>query len=180
MGEFNRIHITGASGCGSSTLGRAIRCRLGHAFFDSDDLFWHVTTPPYQQKRDRAERLALAMESLSINSKIVMAGSICGWGEELEQSFDLVVFLTVPTEVRMKRLLRRETRRGLHDPEFFDWASRYDSGTAEGRNRPLHERWLSERKCPVLRLDGRRRISDLVDAIANAAGADAGPTRRLS
>jgi adenylate kinase family enzyme len=170
MPQFNCILITGASGCGSSTLGRAIRCRLGYFFFDSDDLFWHTTTPPYQQKRDRAERLAMALDALSKNPRIVMAGSICGWGEDLERAFDLVVFLTAPTQVRMKRLLRRETRRGLHDPEFFAWAASYDDGTAQGRNRVMHEQWLAALQCPVLRLDAQRRIPDLVREISASTG----------
>ncbi|MGA2230427.1 MAG: AAA family ATPase [Tepidisphaeraceae bacterium] len=166
MPPFHRILITGASGCGSSTLGRALRCRLGYAFIDTDDLFWHATTPPYQHKRDRAERLALALDALSKNPTIVMAGSICGWGEQLERAFDLVVFLTVPTEIRLKRLERREARRGLHDPEFFAWAASYDIGATEGRNRQMHEQWLAALQCPVLRLDGQRRIADLVSEIA--------------
>jgi hypothetical protein len=56
-------------------------------------------------------------------------------GEALEHAFDLVVFLYVPTPIRLARLKLREERRfGKTDPEFLEWAAQYDAGTAEGRS----------------------------------------------
>lgn len=36
----NVIHIFGASGAGTSTLGRKICAELGYRFMDTDDYFW--------------------------------------------------------------------------------------------------------------------------------------------
>lgn len=35
-----RIHIMGASGAGTTTLGKALAARLPHVHLDSDDYFW--------------------------------------------------------------------------------------------------------------------------------------------
>jgi adenylate kinase family enzyme len=35
-----RVHIFGASGSGTTTLGRTLAERLGVRFFDGDDYFW--------------------------------------------------------------------------------------------------------------------------------------------
>src|SRR5690606_16952708 len=35
-----RLHITGACGAGSSTLGQALATELGAAFIEADDIFW--------------------------------------------------------------------------------------------------------------------------------------------
>ncbi len=87
-----------------------------------------------------------------------------------------MVFLTVPTE---ERLVRREAERfgaaiapggRMHDShvEFLIWAGAYDGGDARQRSRALHEAWLAALPCPVLRLDGRDMLSDLVGAVESA------------
>ena len=60
----NRIGITGASGCGVTTLGQALAARLGAVHIDTDDHYWVETDPPYREKRDVAER----MENLASRS----------------------------------------------------------------------------------------------------------------
>ena len=165
----HRIHITGASGCGTTTLGQALSARLGWEHLDADDFFWEPTEPPYQRKRLREQRLALVLQALGERPKVVLSGSICGWGEVLERSFALVVFLTARKEVRLERLRQRELRKlGQIDPEFMAWAAQYDDGGLEMRSRALHERWLAGRTCPVLRLDGERPVGELVAAVMGA------------
>ncbi|MDD7305364.1 MAG: shikimate kinase [Peptoniphilaceae bacterium] len=53
------IHIFGASGSGTSTLGRYISEELGCFFMDIDDYFWEVTNPPYTKKRNISTRIKL-------------------------------------------------------------------------------------------------------------------------
>jgi hypothetical protein len=43
----NRIHIFGASGSGTTTLGAAIADRYGYAHLDVDQYFWMPTDPPF-------------------------------------------------------------------------------------------------------------------------------------
>ncbi|MCL2647833.1 MAG: AAA family ATPase [Phycisphaerales bacterium] len=166
MRAINRIHITGASGCGTTTLGQALAKQLQFAVLDADDFFWEPTTPPYQKKRNRPDRLAMILQALSNHPQAIVSGSICGWGDALEQSFDLVIFLTVRTEVRIKRLLAREQAKlGYIDHEFITWAGQYDTGGLEMRSRALHEKWLAEMICPIIRLDGENPIAMSVDAV---------------
>ena len=51
------IHIYGASGSGTSTLGRNISEKLGYFFMDTDDYFWEQTDPPYTKKRNLSTRI---------------------------------------------------------------------------------------------------------------------------
>lgn len=95
------------------------------------------------------------------------------WGIELEDSFSLIVFLTVPTEVRGTRLKEREMQRfGAADPAFLTWAAQYDQGILEGRSLSKHNRWLSKRSCPVLRIDGdtstEHRLARVLEGLALA------------
>jgi adenylate kinase family enzyme len=160
-----RILVTGASGSGTSTLGRALATALQAAFVDADDLFWLPTDPPFKLKRDAAERAALLRERLGSNRSLVLSGSIDGWGTDLEDAFNLIVFLRAPAEVRVDRLRTRELRQlGRVDEEFIAWAAQYDVGAMPGRSLARHLAWLESRTCRVLRLSG----TDSVDALRSA------------
>lgn len=150
-----RILITGASGAGSTTLGRALALHLGACFLDSDDYFWLPTEPPYTTRRDPAERNARLLADGRAQPHVVVAGSVMAWGEAVETSFDLIVFLYVATAIRMARLEAREIARfGKAKPEFMDWAAGYDTGPEEGRSLRTHLAWLASRQAAVLRLEG--------------------------
>jgi adenylate kinase family enzyme len=150
-----RIHITGASGTGTTTLGRALAQELRCAHFDSDDYYWVPTQPPYREKREPAERVRLLERDLG--DAWVLSGSVSGWGDPLIPRFALVVFLWVPKELRLARLRLREERESIPPDdreEFLAWAAAYDEAGMEQRSRTLHERWLAALACPVLRLEG--------------------------
>jgi hypothetical protein len=136
-------------------LGRAIALHVGCAFYDTDDYYWLPTDPPFRCKQDPAIRGARLLQDLRDASIAVLAGSIVNWGAELEDSLSMVVFLTVPAQIRVARLREREMHRyGRVDPAFLAWAAQYDQGNMEGRSLPRHEAWLTQRNCPILRIDG--------------------------
>lgn len=167
-----RILITGAAGAGTTTLGRALAARIGAAFVDADDYFWFPSDPPYQTEQDPNERLAMIVTAVESSPSAVVAGSIVDWGEDLENSFSLIVYLWVEANVRVARLIRRESERfGQPLEGFIDWAAQYDEGRLAGRSRAAHEQWLSDRKCPVLRIKGNVSVmqaeSQVVEALSN-------------
>ena len=158
-----RVLVTGASGSGTSTLGRALSTKWNVPFFEVDDYFWLPSEPPYQKQRDPGARVALLLADLDRASRSVTSGSVIDWGAALEDSFSLVVFLTLPPELRLARLRERETARfGSPNPEFVDWAAQYDEGELAINSRRGDEQWLAARSCPVLRLDGDLPVSDRV------------------
>ena len=52
------IHIFGASGCGTTTLGAAVAEKLALTHFDVDDFYWRLTDPPFVEKHQRAQCIA--------------------------------------------------------------------------------------------------------------------------
>ena len=170
-----RILVTGASGSGATTLGRALSARLGSSFLDADDYYWIPTDPPYKEKRDSAARLYLILADLQKATSAVVAGCVRNWGGELEDSFSLIVFLILDAEIRVARLREREMSEfGRVDEAFLEWAAQYDTGRLAGRSRALHEKWLSERSCPVLRLEGdlsvTERVTRVTESLAGTKG----------
>ena len=176
--SIRRIHLTGASGAGVTTVGLGVASRLRLAHLDTDDFYWLPTEPPFSDKRPIADRVARLRRAIAGAPRgWVLSGSIGAWGDELIPLFDLVVFVDTPTELRLQRLARREGERygdaigpggprRQHYLDFLDWASRYEHGDRGGRSRPLHEAWLAALPCPVLRLDGARPAEDLAMEVA--------------
>jgi adenylate kinase family enzyme len=151
-----RIHVTGASGAGTTTLGRALAAELGCPHFDSDDYFWLPTDPPCATKREAKERNRMLLTDLRGIAACVESGSLLSWSEEITALFDAVVFLWIPQAIRLARLRARELAEiGRVDEDFMEWAKSYDvEGNRETRSLLLHEEWLTGLSCPVLRLEG--------------------------
>ena len=175
-----RIHIVGASGSGTTTLGRALADALAIPHHDTDDYLWQPTTPPYLDLREVAERLRLMREVFLARASWVLSGSLEGWGDPVIPYLDLVIFLATPTAIRLQRLRAREAVHFGADAiapggwrhnefeQFIDWASHYDEGGRDGRSLARHQAWLDKLPCPVLRLEGSRPIAELVTEIQTA------------
>lgn len=178
MLPLSRIHIVGASGSGTSTLGRHLAARLACAVFDTDDFYWLPSNPPFQHKRTVTERLTLLELELAQRPNWVLSGSLASWGETLVPRFTHVVFLTLAPMLRLARLRAREvTRYGsdrlsatgdLHAAhlEFMEWAARYDHAGLEQRSLATHEAWLAQlpSSMQILRLDSALSLPMLVDS----------------
>ena len=161
-----RIHITGASGSGTSTLAAALARALGGAHLEADDYYWQPTPQPYTAKRHRNERLSLLLNDLCDVRVAVVAGSVADWGPELEDCFHLIVFLRLDTQARVARLLRRETERfGRVNPAFLEWAAQYDQGAMPGRSLARQRAWLAARHCPVVELRSAASVDELVATV---------------
>lgn len=170
-----RIHITGGSGCGVSTLGQALAARLGVAWHDTDDFFWLATDPPYQTPRAMPGRMDQLSAALDDRAGWLLSGSLDGWGDGLVRRIGVDLFLRVPGTVRIARLRAREAARHgaaigpggvMHETHlaFIDWAAGYETGGMEMRSLARQMAWLDALPCPVLRLDGTRPTETLVTA----------------
>jgi len=171
------VHIFGASGSGTTTLGRALATALGCPHVDTDDFYWLPTDPPFVEKRTVAERCRLLEAALAPSPGWVLSGWLGSWGDIFVPQFDFAVFLSTPTAVRVARLRTREAahfgaaaiapggpQHAKHE-EFIAWAASYEAGEREGRSRAVQEAWLARLPCPVLRLSGEEPTEALVAAI---------------
>ena len=175
-----RLHIFGASGSGATSLGRALASDWSVPCHDTDDYYWLPTEPPFTEKRPIPERLELMERLFLPRSAWVLAGSLFSWSAPLIPYFDAVVFVSLDNDVRLERLRTREVARyGLentkpggayHDKlhQFLAWANRYEDPNFEGRSRKRHEAWLSTLSCPIIRVESRAPVDQLVQTVNSA------------
>jgi adenylate kinase family enzyme len=174
-----RIHILGASGSGTSTLGSALARRLGVPHTDADSLYWVPTDPPYTTPRPPDDRQALLLRTLPVAGHWVFSGAATKWAAPLEPHYDLVVFLRLDPALRMARLRRREAARfgprilpngdmAAISASFFAWAEAYDTAGSLRRGLVTHEAWLADQPATVLRLDSEAPVEQLVAGVLSA------------
>lgn len=167
----NIIHIFGASGSGTTTLGRKISEELGYTFMDTDDYFWLPTNPKFTQKRPVAERLLLMKETISKSENVVISGSLTDWGDVLIPQFTLAIRVETDKEIRLDRLKKREKEAfgsridqggDMYENhlEFIEWAKAYDEGGLDMRSKAKHDEWQKLLKCPLLILDGADNLNE--------------------
>ncbi|MBE1282039.1 MAG: hypothetical protein GJ676_01890 [Rhodobacteraceae bacterium] len=172
----HRIHIFGASGSGTSTLGRALAGSLASQHFDSDDFYWLPTDPPFTDKRRVADRVNLMEQVFLPRRDWVLSGSLDSWSDGIAHRFTLAVFVELETKERLTRLEAREERRlggwASATPGeraavkgFLDWAAGYDTGVFAGRSRDRHLHWMQGLACPVMHLNAAAPVEDLVSQI---------------
>ncbi|MBY0317259.1 MAG: AAA family ATPase [Reyranella sp.] len=171
-----RVHILGASGSGTTTLGAALAARLGQLHVDADSLFWLPTDPPFTTKRPTDDRQAMLHRLLPVSGQWVFSGSAPEWATALEPFYDLVVFLRLAPAIRMERLRRRQAAQygkrieaggdmAVANVDFMRWAEAYDVAGPEQRSLFVHETWLATLTVPVLRLDSAVPLKELVFAV---------------
>ena len=178
----HRVNVIGASGVGKTTLALALAERLGVPHFDGDDYYHLPTDPPYRTPRTPEDRCALLERDLAGRDAFVVSGGVATWTPTPELRATLLVFLWLPTELRLERLVRRERERfgarllpggDMADDhaEFLRWTRGYEDGTAFGTNtRPLHEHAIRRATCPVLRLEGPLSPDDALARVLHALG----------
>ena len=180
---LNRIHVFGAAGSGTSTLGRHLASAIGGSHLDTDSYYWLKSEPPFTQKRAPSDRISLIEHDVQGKARWVLSGSICSWGDPLLHRFTLAVFLYLDPAIRMARLAERERARygdrilpgeDMHEQhvQFMAWASSYDTAKAPVRSFDLHERWLAGLKCPVIRMDSGHSVDDLCNEVLRRADTD--------
>lgn len=175
----NVIHIFGASGSGTSTLGKKICFELGYKFMDTDDYFWLPTNPKFTTKRNVDERLAMMKTDIQNAENVVISGSLVDWGDELIPLFTLAIRLTTATDIRISRLTKREreefgTRIDFggdmfdNHQEFIAWAKSYDTGDLTIRSKAKHDEWQKTLQCKLIELNGADDLNTNYQIIRNA------------
>ena len=171
------IHILGASGSGTTTLGRALAADMGLVHMDTDNYYWLPTEPMFTAKRPIEERLALMNADIDAAARgVVISGSLTGWGDVLIPRFTCVVRVDTPTEVRLERLKAREythfgerIREGgdMYQAhlEFLDWAAQYDMGDVTMRSKACHDAWMQQLPCKQVFVPGDMPLDGLVRSV---------------
>lgn len=176
--NHHKIHILGAPGAGTTSLGKALAQRLGCPHFDTDDVYWFTDDElPYRRKRNPDHRRQILAERLNSSDNWVLSWSPSAAGDVFAPQFDLVVWLWLPADVRIPRIEQRERLRygdARLDPggdlhlvfeKFKTWAAACDDEGGGLRSKANELAWLGKLDCPVLKFEENLEIKALLDRV---------------
>lgn len=151
------IILLGANGSGKSTLGRELARVLNFTHFDVEKYYFYQTDIPYTAIRSAEERNEMLFSDIKKHGSFVMSGDISGWSEEFLTVFDLAIFLTVPTDIRLKRVENREYERWgdrvREGGDMYEQQRRFREFAATRDIALLEQRALAY-PCPLIHIDG--------------------------
>lgn len=171
----------GTSCTGTTTLGKALAGLWGYTYLDTDTYFWQPSAIPFTARRTFRERNEMLKQELKKHDNVIVGGSLINWGQDWQTFFDLVVFIYIPPDIRMRRLRDRElarygsalaedARRKEKYQQFITWASGYDDKSTKGRNFSAHQDWLRSLPCETLEIYGDTSIQERISLIAEKLG----------
>jgi len=164
--------IASASGCGKTTVGRALAARLGVPVVELDALHhgpgWKEAT---------ADELRARVEPIVTTQAWVIDGGYRGkLGDLVLEAADTVVWLDLPMRVWLPRLLRRTLGRILREEELWGGNRETLRGAFVGRDAlipwSLRHYWRRRRLYPVqlarfnlVRLCSRREVEQFLASV---------------
>lgn len=173
-----KVQIIGASGTGKSTLAKYISEKAECLWIDTDRYLWKDSS--FTENHPVEKRVELYKQDMHSADCYAVSGSVFSWSKEGFSNRDLLVFLELEENQRMKRLLEREAARGnagrmwpdsLGTPtnEFIEWCKTYHLATDKTLvgTYVSHMHELEVSQSPVLKLDSSKPVEELYQEIAS-------------
>ncbi len=170
------IHVMGASGSGTTTIGNLIADKFGFDILESDFYKWEQTNPPFQKMRSDEESNKILIDKIKSSKNLVIAGSLHSNPIAFEY-IDIIFYLFAPTPVRMARIEKRDVDSGRNSRlaggevekeylEFLWWVENYDVLGFEGRSRKSQQYVMKNCKnAKTYMIDTDRPIEQIMQEI---------------
>ncbi len=166
-----KLFIFGASGAGTTTLGKALGVELEWTHLDADDYYWEKTPIPYEVVIPKTIRHQNLITDFEASEYIIVSGGVMNWSLYWKNAFDYAVWLYIPHRIRMARLRKREIRRygdllktniniQQKSKEFLAWAASYDDVDFDGKSITRDQHWMKLLQCPTLKIEGDTTIEE--------------------
>ena len=160
---YRRIAIVGGNGSGKTTLGKRLAEAMGYPHLDIEKYFFAEAEIPYQNARSRDEALSLLRADLLREETFVLSAVTCDFGAELEKLYDCVIYLQVPLEIRLKRVIQRSVdqfgARVAEGGDLYEQEQRFFQKVAASSTDRI-DRWLERIPAPVILMDGTMPVAD--------------------
>ena len=170
----NKILICGLNGAGKSTLGKRLAEKLRYKFKDMEDYYFpgNDSEYPYESARTRAEVSNLLLEDMKKYDNFVLASVKGDYGDEVMSMFTCTVLISVPKDIRMKRVIDRSFQkfgnRMLSDGDLYEKEKNFFDMVRQ-RSEWEIENWLRTIHVPIIQVDGTKpvdsNIAEIIDQL---------------
>jgi len=162
------ICVCGLNGSGKTTLAGALAEELSFKHMDIEQYYFSSADNPYSSSRTREEVERLLWEDIQNNPCFVFSAVNGDMSRKINRNYDLVIYLDVPLEIRMKRIRQRAIDRFgdrvLPGGDMYEQEEQFFS-FAEKRTPEIIESFLKAVSCKVICLDGTKPVHENIEVI---------------
>ena len=170
---YNGIAIIGLNGAGKSTLAHVLAKKLHYFEIDVEDYYFpeqrslrinalegktsaDVRFIPYLSPRAKAEVELAIRKDINCNPQFVLSGASLNWSESILSQIDIVFYLHVPLNERLRRIRSREAKR--FGSRILPGGDMYEQhieflNKVENRSEQEITRSLENLSCPVVSVE---------------------------
>ena len=165
------IHVMGASGSGTSTIGGLLGKTLDFDVIESDFYKWKQTIPEFQIMRPIEESNALLMERITSSKNLIITGSLHS-NPITHKHIDLIIYLHCPTWLRIRRIKQRDIATGRNSLQaegevrenflwFLNFAKNYNKLGSDIRSKASQEMVMKSCNVPVINIKTNRSMKHI-------------------
>lgn len=170
-----RIQIIGGPGTGKTTLAGMLAGFFDLPLIEGDKFLW--ADSDFTVRRPEKKITRMLSDAINEHPHFVFDGQPDEYAPEIKVEPEVLLFLKVPEDIRMERLIKREQQRfggrieeggDLYEDsrDFIEWASTYAQPTDKvGTYLSYHEKIFSAFEGKKLILDGTKNIVDLINDV---------------
>ena len=181
---MNGIAIVGLNGSGKSTLAHALAQELGYYEMDAEDYYFpdqrasrraaleglpilreERAALPFSAPIPRAGAEAAILADMEKHPRFVFSGVRLDWGSRILSRIEIVFFLQVPKEERIRRIHEREEKRFgprvLPEGDMFAQQAAF-LRTVSARDESTVTCSLAGLTCPIVPMDGTLPVSAMI------------------
>ena len=182
------IAIVGLNGAGKSTLAHALAKQTGYFEMDVEDYYFPeqresrksaleektdidtacIGKQPYSNSRTKLEVQEAIWEDIKAHPQFILAGVTMNWSEEILSKIDIVFWLQVPLDERLKRIQSREEKRfgtrALAGGDMYAQQMEFRKSVVN-RDLTYLEESVKKLNCPVIILDGTLPVTKNIEKL---------------
>ena len=165
------ILVCGLNGSGKSTFGKALAIKLGYHLIDMENLIFPKTDPDdiFASPCSKEEGKRRLLEEIKSHDRFVFVAVKGDYGEEIQSSYEWVVVLEVPREVRLQRVrdcaFQKFGKRMMPGGDLYEREEAFFKMVCSRKEDYVTE-WVKTLDCPVLYVDGTLPISEMISYIS--------------
>lgn len=166
----NKIIICGGNGAGKSTLGKALSLKTGWIFKDIEDYYFPKSNSeyPYEIQRTEEEVIDLLYKDLCKEDNLIFASVRGNHNPKTAAMFTCAVFVSVPKEIRMKRVRERSYAkfgdRALEGGDLYEREEAFFNIVKNRTDKTVTD-WLETMDIPIITVDGTKKTEENIITI---------------
>lgn len=164
---MSRIMICGLNGSGKTTLGKELSKKINFLHKDIEEYYFNNTDYKYSSSATKEAVTKEIEKDINEFENIIFTSCTGDYGN-VSNVYDLVIFIRLDKETRLKRVKQRSYKqfgdRILENGDLFERENQFFDKVYKKEESDIIE-WFNNLKCSKLEIDGLKTVEENVNIV---------------